>query len=465
MECCTEVVVRVFPDSHEKILQRDLRLLPRMILCFLYCMSNPAQHIHFIGIGGIGMSGLARFWLHEGAVVSGSDSNQSENTEKLRAEGAAVVYSQGAENITDDIDLVVYTEAMAHDHPELVAAKERGIETINYFEGLGRVANEYYLIAVAGAHGKSTTTAMLIDILEHAGLDPTAIVGTLRSKTGSNFRAGKSKYAVVEACEYKRDFLHLQPDVLVITNIDHEHVDYYPTLADVQRAFKTLAEIVPEAGAVVANVTDPHVVPALEGVAATVLDYRPELSLTLPLKLPGLHNRQNAAAAKAAARFLGIAPDVIDEALTNFAGTWRRFEYRGIYNGAVIYDDYAHNPQKVAAAIAGASELYPDKKITVVFQPHTYSRTKVLFDEFVASLQTADRVVLLPIYAAREDFDGSVSSVMLKDALDGVGIRAEHYDTIEQVLPALEASLDAHDVVLCVGAGSVTNVATLLTKN
>ncbi len=422
------------------------------------------KHIHFIGIGGIGMSGLARFWLHEGAVVSGSDATQSEITDALAAEGAHVLYQQVPENISADVQLVVYTEAMAHDHPELVAARERGIPTINYFEALGQVANEYYLIAVAGAHGKTTTTAMLIDVLEAAGYDPTAIVGSLRSKTGSNFRAGKSKYAVVEACEYKRDFLHLAPDVLVITNIDHEHVDYYKDLADVQAAFRALAEKVPESGAVIANATDLHVAPVLAGLSCQVIDYRQHLSLTLPLKQPGLHNRQNAAATAAAAAFVGIGNDVAEAALREFAGTWRRFEYKGTYNGAIIYDDYAHNPQKVASAIAGTRELFPAKRLTVVFQPHTYSRTKVLFTEFVDVLATADHVVMLPIYAAREPFDPTVRSEDIVTALQGRSVQADFCATMEEAVQALKMTVGETDVVLCVGAGSVTKVSASLTE-
>lgn len=202
-------------------------------------------HVHFIGIGGIGMSALARYFLHEGKTVSGSDRAPSIITDALIREGVSFFETQLAENITDDIGLVVYTEAMPQDHEELVAARAKGLPCINYFEALGLVANPYYLIAVAGTHGKTTTTAMAIDVLEDAGLDPTAIVGSLRSKTKSNFRAGKSKYCIVEACEYRRDFLHLAPEILVITNIEAEHLDYYKDLADIQDAFRTLALRVP----------------------------------------------------------------------------------------------------------------------------------------------------------------------------------------------------------------------------
>jgi UDP-N-acetylmuramate--alanine ligase len=268
-----------------------------------------------------------------------------------------VTYDQVAENIVSEIDLVVYTEAMPHDHPELEAARRQGIKTVNYFEALGMVANEYYLIAVAGTHGKTTTTAMLIDIFEEASFDPSAIVGSLRSKTHSNYRAGKSKYFIVEACEYRRDFLTLNPDVLVITNIEHEHVDYYKDLESVQQAFREFALKVPEDGAIITNITDSAITPVLAGLSCTIMDYRQSLDLSLKLRQPGLHNRLNAAAASSAARFTGIEKGVINEALENFAGTARRFEYKGDCNNAPVYDDYAHHPTEIAASIA--AHIFP----------------------------------------------------------------------------------------------------------
>ena len=239
---------------------------------------------HFIGIGGIGMSGLARLFLHEGKEVSGSDREPTDITRALVQEGIQFFDAQVKENIKDDIDLVVYTESMPKDHPELVAAKESGIPTINYFDALGMVANEYYLIAVTGSHGKTTTTAMLIDVFEEAGIDPSAIVGSLRlpgrqagSKTKSNYRAGKSKYFIAEACEYRRDFLSLEPDILVITNIEHEHVDYYKDLEAVQKAFRELAEKVPEDGFVIANLSDPNIQQTILGPASGAPEAGPRI--------------------------------------------------------------------------------------------------------------------------------------------------------------------------------------------
>lgn len=410
------------------------------------------------------MSGLARLYLHEGAQVSGSDATKTANTEKLEEEGVSVTYEQVPENITEDIDLVVYTEAMPSDHPELVSAREKGIRTINYFQALGEIANEYYLIAVAGTHGKTTTTAMLIDILEEASFDPTAIVGSLRSKTGSNYRAGKSKYFIVEACEYKRDFLTLNPDVLVITNIEHEHVDYYKNLADVQSAFHELVMKVPEDGAIIANTLDETVAPVLKGVQAHIIDYRQEIDLTWQLRQPGMHNMLNAAAAKTAAKFVGVEEKYITPALDYFAGTARRFEYKGDCNNAPVYDDYAHHPTEMKASIAGARALYPEKKITVVFQPHTYSRTKELFDDFVGALVGVDRVLLVPIYAAREQNESGVTSDMLAEALQKQNVLAESFQTLEACALAVKESVNHDDVVLVMGAGDVTKIATMVTE-
>ncbi|MFT7507516.1 MAG: UDP-N-acetylmuramate--alanine ligase [Acidimicrobiales bacterium] len=426
--------------------------------------------IHFIGIGGIGMSGLARLFKHEGKEVSGSDTTETENTKKLITEGIPVTYEQTAQNITNQqessdvpcIDLVVYTEAMASDHPELVAAREAGIRTTSYFEALGEIANEYYLIAVAGTHGKTTTTAMLIDILEEASFDPTAIVGSLRTKTGSNYRAGKSKYFIVEACEYKRDFLTLEPDVLVITNLEHEHVDYYKDLEDVQDAFHELALKVPEDGAVIAIKSDPKVAPVLRQLKARVYDYKIEVFRDIALKQPGLYNRMNAGAARATALVLGADKGIIAEALENFAGTQRRFEYKGEVNGAKVYDDYAHHPTEITATISGVRELYPDRKLTIVFQGHTYSRTHELFDDFALSLAKADRVLILPIYAAREENKSGVSAEKLSESIVEQGTQSEFFHTFDGAVVTVKESVGLDDVVVVMGAGDVTKVAALL---
>ncbi len=410
------------------------------------------------------MSGLARLFLHEGKEVSGSDRSVTPLVEALRSEGVRVCEGQVKKNITVDLDLVVFTEAMSHDHEELVCAREEGIRTINYFEALGMIANEYYLIAVAGSHGKTTTTAMLIDIFEDSGLDPTAIVGSLRAKTKSNYRAGKSKYFIVEACEYKRDFLSLTPDILVITNIEHEHVDYYKSLGEVQSAFREFAAQVREGGAVVVNFGGENIAPILEGLTVELIDYGKFFNPLRKLMVPGLHNQMNAAAAIAAAVRAGVSGDAASATLEHFAGTWRRFEYKGEYNGAKVYDDYGHHPTEIKATLQGARELYPDKKITLVFQPHTYSRTHELFSDFVDALSFADSVILLPIYAAREENESGVSHTKLADALKEKNKNVKALATFDETIIELKNTIGDTDVVLIMGAGDVTEVTTRLTN-
>jgi UDP-N-acetylmuramate--alanine ligase len=426
---------------------------------------NVVSRVHFIGIGGIGMSGLARYFLHERKEVSGSDYAPSIITDMLEREGVQFSPQQVASNITDDIDLVVYTEAMPQDHEELVAARKKEIPCVNYFEALGLVANPYYLIAVAGAHGKTTTTAMLVDVFEAAGLDPTAVIGSLRSKTKSNFRAGKSKYCIVEACEYRRDFLHLKPEILVITNIEEEHLDYYKDLADIQDAFRTLARSVPERGFIVANANDPKVAPALANVRAQIIDYTKLVNPLLYLKMPGMHNLLDAAAALGVAKALKIDERIAKRALEDFSGTWRRSEYLGeTAGGALVYDDYGHHPTEIEATLKGFREKYPEKRMIVAFQPHLYSRTEDFFDRFVETLSIADEVVLAPIFEARRETNHDVSSEKLAMAIrEKTGKKAEAFPNYEAIAEYLAKTVGANDLIITMGAGAINNVAEMLT--
>lgn len=425
---------------------------------------NDVNKSHFIGIGGIGMSALARLFLHEGKEVTGSDQATSPVTCGLEALGIAVIHEQKAENITDDIDLVVYTEAMDQKHPEMVAAREKGITMVNYFTALGMAMNSYHLIAVAGTHGKTTTTAMLTDIFEDAEYDPTAIVGSLRNKTDSNFRSGKSTYGIVEACEYRRDFLHLEPDVLVITNIEAEHLDYYNDLADVQDAFRKLAEKVPEGGAIICNPKNPNVAPVIEGLSIEIIDYTKHFDPMRTLKQPGVHNQMNAAAAAAAAVHEGISNDAIKQSLEQFAGVWRRFEYKGELNGAAVYDDYGHHPTEITATVTAAKEHFSGKRIVLVFQPHLASRTAKLFDRFVDALALADTVILAPIYKARTESSATVTSKEIILALTENGVAAEYIETFDAIVEKLRSEVTENDVVLVMGAGDITDVANTLVE-
>jgi len=422
------------------------------------------SRIHFIGIGGIGMSALARYFLHEKKAVSGSDRAPSAITDALQHEGVQIFTEQVTGNISTDVELFVYTEAMAPDQEEMVAAKALGVPMVNYFEALGLVANPYYLIAVAGTHGKTTTTAMLIDVFEAAGKDPTGVVGSLRSKTKSNFRAGKSKYAIVEACEYKRDFLFLKPDVLVITNVEYEHTDYYKDLADVQDAFRTLVHQVNEGGVVVTDTKHPNIIPIIADSPVSVVDYTEYLDMQIPLKQPGLHTRMNAATAKAVALHEKLDEEVVDGALRDFAGTWRRFEYKGEFQGAPVYDDYAHHPTELKATLDGVRELYPDKRVIAVSELHTYSRTASLFNDFAKITALADQFYFLPIYAAREENTSGVSIKELAVKAVEYNPNVSYVSSYELMIDTLKQVVTDNDVVVLLGAGNITKLASELVQ-
>lgn len=428
---------------------------------------NDIKNIHFIGIGGIGMSALARHFLSEKKTVSGSNDVLSDITKKLSEEGVQIFSEQSADNINKKIDLVVYTEAVNRHTagwPELKAAKDAGIPTINYFEALGLAMNPYYLIAVAGTHGKTTTTAMLTEIFETAGKDPTAVIGSLRAKTKSNYRAGKSKYAIVEACEYKKDFLHLKPDVLVITNVEYDHVDYYKDLADVQSAFRKLIEQVNEGGVVITDTKSETIAPILKDAPVEIVDYNEQLDLGLSLKQPGVHNRLNAAAALSVAKYEKLNLEEAKEALTNFTGTWRRFEYKGSLNGAPVYDDYAHHPTAITMTLSAMREAHPEQRIVAVFQPHTYSRTVALFKDFAKAFAGADEMILVPIYAAREENTTGITSRELAVQALEYAPRTRFSESLEVAESELRQLVKSGDVVIVMGAGTVTKLADAITK-
>ena len=339
-----------------------------------------------------------------------------------------------------DADLYVYSDAWLNRGPEIIEeAKQTGKPVVNYASALGVFAREYKTIAISGTHGKTTTTAMVADILIEAGLDPTVVVGSFVKKFNSNFRNGKNEYLVVEADEYNRHMLELHPYIGAITNIEADHLDCYKDLEDIKTAFQQF----------------------LNQSENKVVDYESYLEKVPKLAVPGEHNRKNAGCALAVADILGIPEEVSKRALENFEGTWRRLEKRGITeDGTVIYDDYAHHPTEVRASIQAIRESYPGKKLTIVFQPHLYSRTKALFDDFAKCFQGADQIILLPIYFAREVPDESISSGKLAEAICQNGDKAIAFTDFELAEEYLKGkTFGSNDVFVTMGAGESYKVA------
>jgi UDP-N-acetylmuramate--alanine ligase len=421
-----------------------------------------AKYIHLIGVGGIGISALARLLHHRGKEISGTEDNQSPETlDPLRAVGVHISLDLDPKKLPQ-ADCYIYSDAWPRNHPEVMGeARSRGVPMYSYAEALGEIANQSKcLIAVAGAHGKTSTTAMLIDVLEAGGLDPTAVVGSLRAKTKSNFRAGGGDYFVVEADEYMRHFLNFSPKILIITNIDADHLDYYKDLADIQSAFRELAEKVPADGYIVCDPNDTKVAPVIQGLACTIVDYQKYFDPQLPMKVLSLQ-RINAAAVLAVADILKINQSVTKQALREFSGTWRRFEYKGTTkDGAVVYDDYAHHPKEIAMTLASVREMFRGKKIIVAFQPHLYSRTKLLLNDFASAFKDADEVIIAPIFAAREEPDPSVSSEILAQKISEQGTKATACDSLVEVFTTLSTgNYQLPIVIVTMGAGELYKIA------
>jgi UDP-N-acetylmuramate--alanine ligase len=426
-------------------------------------MTLEKQKVHLIGIGGIGMSALAQYLVQEGQEVYGTDAEASPVTEMLESKGVKILVGpQVPENVAPDTDLVIYSDAVKENNPERAQAKELGIPELSYFQMLGRISEGKRTIAVAGTHGKTTTTGMLTRILRDAGASPTAIIGSIIADFGSNYVEGDSDLLVVEACEYNRHFLNLSPFVLVVNNLEFDHTDYFENLEDVQKAFRALMQKVPAEGAIVTDTENPAIVPLLEGLAAPVLHYPSELAF--PLQIPGEFNKMNGRAAACAAKVL--VPDLSDEkiahSLSQFKGSWRRFEYKGkTENGVEVYDDYAHHPTAIKETLRALREK-TDGRVIVAFHPHLYSRTRDLLDGFARSFEDADEIIVAPIYAAREVDDGSVSSELLAERIRAEGGNARAFTSLTDVEKDLHALGKEGDVIMTMGAGDIYKVADAL---
>jgi len=443
-------------------------------------------NIHFIGIDGIGMSALVQYFLAEGKKVSGSDVKRTQVTDLLEKKGVKVFLNQNPENIGKDVNLAVYSVAVSEDNPEIKEVRKRKILTLSYPEVLGLISKDKYTIAVSGTHGKTTTTAMIAKVMIDAGFSPTVIAGSIMNDYKSNFVEGKSpdvakrhrgssiskanrdNYFIVEACEYRRSFLHLEPNVLVITNIEEEHLDYYKNLEDIQNGFLELAKKLGKDDFLVCNIEDPNLEAIIgsKEIECNIIDYHSIKSSKPRLKVPGKHNEENAKAALAVSAIFEINSDKAVSSLENFKGTWRRLEEKGkTQKGALIFDDYAHHPTEIKASLSSLKELFPDKKIIAVFQPHLFSRTKILFNDFGESFSLAQVVILLPIYSGRENPDPKINSQKLYQKMREAGKSVSFFESFEKAAGYLKDNFDSDCIIVTMGAGDVYKVSDLVVNN
>lgn len=444
----------------------------------------PATRLHMIGIGGVGMSGIAEVLADSDLEISGCDQAEGENVQRLRDLGIEVQVGHSADHL-DDVDLVVISSAVPPDNPELVAARQRGITVVRRAEMLAELMRLKYGIAVAGTHGKTTTTSMVGTVLTDAGLDPTVIVGGRVRALGTGARLGKSDLLVAEADEFDRSFLRLSPILAVITSLEAEHLDTYRDLDDLKQAFLTFADRVPFFGRVILCLDDPNlqelwpelsrkhrvvsygaspqadltvtdVEPIPGGTRFGVRDSAERLLGKIELPLPGLHNAKNATAAVAVGLALDRPFEDIAASLEGFQGVHRRFETVGSWQGATVVDDYAHHPTEVEATLQAARQSYPEGKVVAVFQPHLYTRTRDHAEGFGRALMVADRAVVTDVYPSREEPIPGVTGERVVEAAQNSGHRHVAYCPHWQEAPeTLAGWVDAGDVILTLGAGDV----------
>ncbi|MBR3307621.1 MAG: UDP-N-acetylmuramate--L-alanine ligase [Lachnospiraceae bacterium] len=453
-------------------------------------LSKPVR-VHFIGIGGISMSGLARILLNRGFKVSGSDAVPSELTEELSSAGAEIHIGQSAGNITADIELVVYSAAIKPGNPEYDETVRRGIPMITRATLLGQIMKAYELpLAVAGTHGKTTTTSMISEILLAAGSDPTLSIGGILPSIGSNLRIGHSGFFVTEACEYTNSFLEFFPKAEVILNIEEDHLDFFKDINDIRASFRRFAELVPEDGTIIINKTIDDLENFTAGLKCRIVTFGPDSTAdyycsdigydekgrtsyilhhgdeTVPvsLSLVGEHNVYDSLAAFAAGELFGMSREHILSGLSSFGGTERRFELKGKLGTGdpiTIIDDYAHHPTEIKATLSAAAH-YPHKKLYLIFQPHTYTRTKAFMNEFAEALSSADCVILADIYAARETDSLGISSGDLQKLVAAKGCEAHYFRYFGDIVDFILLNAQPGDLVLTMGAGDIYRVGDML---
>ena len=447
--------------------------------------------VHFMGIGGISMSSLAHILLKRGYTVSGSDVKSSALTDELAAHGARIYIGQKAENITDDIGLVVYTAAISDENEEFVRAREMDIPIITRAEFLGKLMQQYKdVICVSGTHGKTTTTSVISQIFMEAQMDPTILLGGIMPAINSNTRIGGSDYMIAEACEYKSSFLSFFPKIAVILNVKADHLDYFKDIDDIRENFREFARLVPKDGALVINSQIENVEYFTQGLECRVVTYglNTESDFTaqnisydeyscgsydlirhgekaghVKLGIPGEHNVSNSLAAAAVADICGISPEKTCEYMGHFTGVERRFEYKGKLGGVTVIDDYAHHPDEINATIRAAKSI-PHGRLWVVFQSHTYTRTLALLDEFAKALSEADVVILPDIYPAREENIYGISSADLQKKIAELGTECYYMPTFEEIEKFLPKNCSDGDLLITMGAGDVVNIADDLLK-
>ena len=448
------------------------------------------EKVFFVGIGGISMSGLAEILADAGFSVSGSDRDKSAITEGLEKKGIKVFYGQKKENITPDIDCVVFTSAIHPDNPEYIATMELGLKYLNRAQLLGQIMKNYQMpVAISGTHGKTTTTSMISQILLDAEKDPTLSIGGVLKAIGGNVRVGGPEFFVTEACEYTNSFLEFFPKVGVIMNIEEDHLDFFKDLADIRNSFRRFAQLLPEDGTLIICGDIPNYKEITDGLCCKVvtfgegkidscggnMDYYPEnivfndfgratfmavnagVARKVELQVPGQHNVINALGALAISDCLGIDAELGAKALHSFTGTDRRFEYKGEINGVTIIDDYAHHPTEIEVTLRAASKM-EYKTLWVVFQSHTYTRTKAFLPEFVKALSLADKVVMPDIYAARETDNLGVSSKILCDELNKLGTESYYIQDFKEIEKFLLENCTKGDLLITMGAGEAYKI-------